>query len=408
MKLAWNTLTRHPRRATGVICLLIFVLASMVSLGTRDVLRYPDEMEYHQLAQNLSSGAGYINSESQPTAFRPPGYPLVLCCLYKVWPHPLAAKLLNGLALACAAWLISLLVAQVAPEGRLVAAILFLLYPLFLYASSTLYPQIVGTLLLAAAFLGLVRSPSSAGSVAGSGCLLGFLILTIPSFILLVPVVAIFLLSAPSSTRSRPFRQFLLCLFCMTLVISPWTLRNALQFKRFIPVSTNSGLNLLVGNSETTTAKSGVNVDISSQMASAASMNEVARDDYFKRAAVEWVVTHPFRALALYARKVTHYFGFRDVLFVRAEESTLRNTILFIIYYPLLALALIRLALWRRYPFSRTEFLLYVFYFGNAFLSAIFFTRIRFRIPFDALLIGITAIFLGRLCASSKATLTRD
>jgi hypothetical protein len=39
----------------------------------------------------------------------------------------------------------------------------------------------------------------------------------------------------------------------------------------------------------------------------------------------------------------------------------------------------------------------HLLYFGNAFMSAIFFTRVRFRIPFDFLLIFLAAVFVGRL-----------
>ena len=38
---------------------------------------------------------------------------------------------------------------------------------------------------------------------------------------------------------------------------------------------------------------------------------------------------------------------------------------------------------------------LYIIYFLNAFLSAIFFTRIRFRIPFDFVLIILVAMILS-------------
>ncbi len=402
MRSAWQIASQHPRRVTGLLCLLLFMLAALVSLKSGDALRYPDEKDYHQLAQNLLSGAGYINAESQPTAFRPPGYPLILGCLYHGWPSPLAAKLFNSLALALSAWLISLLVARVVPEGRLFVPLLFLLYPLFLYAGSTLYPQTIGMLLLVAALLCLSQSPSTATAFATAGLLLGFLILTIPSFFLFIPFVAAYPFTVSPQTRSRQFRLVLLGLLCVALVVSPWTLRNALQFKRFLPVSANSGLMLLAGNSENTTARGGITVDISRYQADTEGMDEITRDAFFKRSAFTWIAAHPGRASGLYLRKVAHYFDFRETLFVRSEGSAFRNWLLFFTYYPLLALALVRIALWRRYRFSRPEALLYLFYFGNAFLSALFFTRIRYRIPFDAILIALAALFLGRLRTRPK------
>jgi hypothetical protein len=56
----------------------------------------------------------------------------------------------------------------------------------------------------------------------------------------------------------------------------------------------------------------------------------------------------------------------------------------------------------RRYPCSRVEWLLYAIYFGNGVLTAVFFTRLRFRMPFDLLLVAIDSAFLARLLAGAR------
>jgi hypothetical protein len=182
--------------------------------------------------------------------------------------------------------------------------------------------------------------------------------------------------------------------------VAPWTVRNYVRFETFIPVSTNSGYNLLLGNSENARPNSGVNVDLTRYTLPAERMNEVERDDYFKRNAVRWVVEQPLSALRLYARKVLNYFNFRNQLATSSESSSSRDLVMFITYYPLLALSIVRLFFRKRYTLSKREVLLYIFYFGNAFLSAVFFTRLRFRIPFDFVLIAIASIFLGNLARS--------
>jgi hypothetical protein len=57
-------------------------------------------------------------------------------------------------------------------------------------------------------------------------------------------------------------------------------------------------------------------------------------------------------------------------------------------------LVVVRLALWRRRPLSRPERLLLLVYGYNVFVAALFFTRIRFRLPFDValLMLAILAI----------------
>jgi hypothetical protein len=177
----------------------------------------------------------------------------------------------------------------------------------------------------------------------------------------------------------------------VTLVV-PWTIRNYSQFHAIIPVSANGGLNLLLGNSPNTTATSGVNVDISAYMKQTEEFTELGRDDFLKHCAVEYIKAHPGEAAWLYVRKVAGYFHFRNKLFTQGEGSVLRDLVMAASYYPLLLLAAGRLFWAKRFPLTITEVVIYVIYFGNALLSAIFFTRIRFRIPFDALLIVLAAL----------------
>jgi len=198
---------------------------------------------------------------------------------------------------------------------------------------------------------------------------------------------------------------FLIAPFC---AITPWSIRNSHQLGGFVLISSNSGLNLLIGNSENTTANSGVNVDISEFHKFAKGMDEVGRDRYFRLQALTWIRENPSRSVVLYAKKILNYFNFRNDLWLESEGTKIRWFISALAYYPLLILALIRLAFVKRWPFVAFEGWLFFFYFGNAFVSAIFFTRIRFRIPFDFLLVCIAAVFLARISALIRRRWARD
>ena len=63
-------------------------------------------------------------------------------------------------------------------------------------------------------------------------------------------------------------------------------------------------------------------------------------------------------------------------------------------YLPLLALFALRIALVRRFPISGLERLLAVLVVGNAFVLAVYTTRVRYRLPLDALMIVVVAAFL--------------
>jgi hypothetical protein len=180
------------------------------------------------------------------------------------------------------------------------------------------------------------------------------------------------------------------------LLVGGWQLRNYRAFDHFVFVSTNSGINLLLGNSENTTADSGTNADVRHYREEAAGLSEVERDRFFRDSALEWIAQNPGDALELYVRKWLHYFGYRDQLATESESSGARDLLMLASYGPLFLCLLFRLLLIRRFPLGRVEGLLIALFVLNAFFMAIFFTRIRFRIPMDHLLVVVAAAFVAR------------
>ncbi|HET7832175.1 MAG TPA: hypothetical protein VFK88_04345, partial [Gallionella sp.] len=212
------------------------------------------------------------------------------------------------------------------------------------------------------------------------------------------PLLVLLLIVATRLERTYSSGTLALFLVCAILAVSPWTVRNTLLFGKIVPVATNSGENLLMGNSINARPNSGANVDMSPYARpDLSSMGEVERDTYLRNAAIGWITEHPADAFQLYLRKTLNYFNYRNELSTTTQTSSFREAVLFVTYYPLLALAIVRLFWWRRYPMAWQEVVLYGLYVGSAFASAIFFTRIRYRIPFDALLIAAVAIFVGHL-----------
>ena len=345
----------------------------------------------------MLEGKGYANEEGDPTAYRPPGWPFVLTAVFSIYDHPLAAKLLNAIALAGTAWLLSSLVARNAAHGQIFVPLILLIYPLVWYTATTLYPQIFGAALLAAILVLLNQDVRSVARCSIAGLLLGFLILNIPAFLLLTPLILTGLYLSNTNAPALIAKRSVLILCCAAAVVVPWTMRNAYTLQAFVPVSTNSGINLLLGNSENTGPNKGVNVDISHYQNQTQEMSEVQKDKHYRKAAVSWILTNPSAAATLYVRKVLNYFNFRNELHVASEQSRLKDIVLFLSYYTLLFIVVMRILAFRRIPFCPAEWMLYVLYFGNALVSAIFFTRIRFRVPFDILLIAMVAIFLGHL-----------
>lgn len=389
-------MTKEIVRYLGLALVVIAVLIVTVQSG--DSLRYLDESDYEQLARSIIHHREFV-LDGQLTMSRPPGYPGVIALVYSVVESPLAAKLANLVFLALATLALGLLARRIEPRADVLAPYLVLAYPLLLYAASVLYPQIFGCLLLTLIVALIAGENLTVGRACVAGILYGVLVLAIPYFLALLPLFAIFVCLRDGKLRWPSVQLAAVLVAASVVVVGIWTERNFREFHVLVPVSANNGINLLIGNSAVAQPNSGVTANPLDLCPAAVQpgMSEYQIDAATRKCAIEWVSQHPSDALRLYVLKVLNYFNYRNQLATASEQAKWRDWLVFITYYPLLLLALARAALFRRFPFTRAETLIYVLYFANAAASAIFFTRLRFRIPFDFLLIGVNAAFLMRL-----------
>lgn len=392
------TMKMPDRNIVLITCGLIFIVAAVFCVWSGNQTKWPDESVYVGIAERLAAGSGFTNEALQPSAFRPPGYPFALSLVYQIHESVLLAKFVNVLALTATAWILSLIVKEVAPSGRIFAPLLVLIYPLFTFTSSVLVPQILGSLMFVLVVYWLIQYPKSIIAAAACGVTFGMLILTIPAFALVFVCLTALLIIANRVARFYSAKFIALFFLATVMVVGPWVARSSLLFDKFVFISTNSGINLLFGNSENTRYDTGV-VDIS-QYSNTEGLNEAEIDGYYKKSAIDWVTNHPVDATVLYLQKFANYFNYKNKISTSSEESFFKNALMFLSYYPLLIVAVIRCTLWRKYRFTWPELLLYILYFGNALLSAVVYTRLRYRIPFDFLLVAMVSIFIGHLRTS--------
>lgn len=387
---------------------LLLVATLLLDVMSGDKLHYADEIDYEQAARSLIHEHAFATAAGKPTADRPPGYPAFIATAYVVDERPLAAKIQNSLTLVLAVVVLAAAAARIHPRAGMLTPFLVLGYPLLLYAASVLYPQVLGCLLLTTVVLLISGERVTTGIALACGLVYGALSLAIPYFLMLLPVLAA-AIAVRGHAGGRADRWAGLraaAVFCAlaAVVVVPWTARNYATFHEFIPISTNSGKNLFVGNSPVTTANSGRTTDIAPLCNRIApDMDEYQWDKAMGQCALDWITQNPGAAARLYVEKVLNYFNYRNEIATRDVVAPWRDWVMLFTYYPLLLAALWRAALARRYPFTRFEAIVYVLYFVNAFVSAIYFTRIRFRIPFDFLLIAVVSAFLCRIWDARRA-----
>ncbi|MHC4159170.1 MAG: glycosyltransferase family 39 protein [Planctomycetota bacterium] len=370
-----------------------------VSLGNN--LRYADEHNYYKLATNIAASCQYSFDCKQPTAYRPPGYPLILSLFVLIGANIVHLRILNFVALGLCIYLLhKILKTQCSLFAATVGAVLIVCYPVLFYTAGTLYPQTVASLLFLLVVFLLMQNVKSYRTFLLSGLLFGYLILTIPVFVFILLMFAVwFYFFGKSSIKVKGISATIVTAL---LVVSVWCARNYAVFNTFVFVSSNSGYMLLVGNSENTTLNAGPTVNISEyeQEADQLKLNQVQQDAYYRSKAIDWILGHRMKALKLYSLKFLNHFNYRNELATKTETSSLKDFIMLVTYGPLLLLFLTRVCLMAVFKPSPFEALLTICYFSSGLLYALFFTRIRYRLPFDFLLIAVVAVFLHTVFCS--------
>jgi len=396
-------LARHARGLAYLVALLAVLAAWAVIVMSGDVVRSKDEVAFMTIAGHIVSEGMFAETSGQPTAYRAPGPVFLVTPVVALGGGLMEARLLNavvfGLGLVV---LFHLIRRQAGPLAGLMAVVMVPLWPVALFAATTLYPQtLAATLLVATLWLiDRLRDGRSLGRAVLAGLACGALILTTPVVLLLFPLMVIWLFHV--SPRWLPHAV----VFCMVSggLVSSWTVRNYLAFDAFVPVATSSGYNLLAGNAPNARYNTSLNVRFPEHVyAEITGKSEVERNDIMTEAAFAEIARDPDRFWRLYAAKFAHWFHFSNRLLsdevlkdgaapvsVGAREVILGASYALVIAGPLL----LRLAFIRRYPFRRIELLFLAFWIGAGLIYALFFTRVRFRLPFDWLIISSNAIFL--------------
>lgn len=371
-----------------------------------DQLRFPDEQAYYDLAQNLANGLGYSFDGIKPSAWRTPGYPIFLALFIKLGATVPLLRFVNFLALAAALLVIRSILTRenVAPEGVAVSALLILAYPVLFYTAGTLYPQTVFTLLMVSMFHLITREKLSWLGAVLFGFVSACIIMLHPTAIFLPPLMYLWRI-LPKNPRE--IYKGVISALVIIAVFSPWIIRNYQVFNAFVPLSLHGGDTLYWGNNPDTDIDAwykSVTEDIGEKTEG---MTEVEEDRFYKQLALRFWREQPVAALKLYLDKLVHYFNFQNKFYVQSEFSPLKAVVMFVTYYPLLLCLVIRLLCIPIVPLRRVEILLVAIYLVSAMFHAIFLTRIRFRLPYDVLLITHIGIMFSLLAARVKGSVQK-
>lgn len=250
-----------------------------------------DAIGYLQLATNIITLHKYTFDAITPTAFRMPGYPLLLAVAYVPWQTPLFVQAIQIGASILTALLVYFLgiAIRLTKVNALVGATIVAINPLQIFAATMIYPDMLSVFCVVLATFLLLRAPDSRWSGAAAGLVLVAGIYLKPT---LAPIAAVLLGLAGvrwiQPKRSRyMFLGFVLPAVIIVFGLAPWTLRNAAVMGTLIPLTTSTGGDFYGGNNSL--ADGG---DVRDSFV-APDLTEVESNDVYTRQALEWIGAHP-------------------------------------------------------------------------------------------------------------------
>jgi hypothetical protein len=281
------------------------------------------------LAHNLLDKHQFANPfeslDTGPSAFLAPAWPVFLALVMKTFGGGAAGDVY---AIRWAAVLILALTMALFPvfsrrlgmgelNGIIGACIWILGKPMMVP-----WDGFYGAILLAVAcyvYRGYLEQPAQRARRSAwiLGCLMGFLMLTIPA---VAPVLAAGLAWEIWRRKIAFFKESLLPLILLpALIVTPWTIRNYLVFHSLVPIRDNVGLELSLSNnncaqfSEALNIASGCtpNLHPNVSLNEARKVLELGEPKYFelrRQEALHWIGDHPARFLKLTAIRFVFFW----------------------------------------------------------------------------------------------------
>lgn len=403
---------RQPLAAMAPILAIAFGLRLGVAFIFRQSVFSTGDLSHDVLAQNLLTGQTFALSPGTAYTFNAPGYAAFLALSYALGGRSWLTVAIAQALLAVLATLLVYWIGRTTFNHRvgMLAAVLVALNPYTLYQASRIVDTSLFTLFLllgVSLTLGL-RTQNQRWGWLGLGIILGLGCLVRSTLLIVFGAIALWLCLEYGWRFAS--RAIVFCLVGMTLVITPWTIRNwvvsdASAPNRLVLVESKGMHNLYMGNNSLTQEylQRGVSLDDIWQdprlPKAPAQLSQPAQEVWYRRQILEFMGQRPLAYLQLLGTKFLTFWSF--FLYPSPEPNInptvrlIRNLTYTLSYLPLLVLGLAGIGFsFAQRAETRLVALICVAY---TLVHVLVWGSTRLRMPLDALLAVFAAEALLQL-----------
>lgn len=282
----------------------------------------PETFEYEAMAANLLAGQGLIYGflGLSYASFTGPVYPALCAAVYAATDSSHMAMVLVQVILSAILPVVSACLGRELGGNRvgLITGLLVMIHPGLLIYTTKLHPLVFETLCFTTVAWGalwLRHSPSWRHRL-WVGLVLGLAILSRPTAVVLAGLMALWLSSGGTMSRSLALRVTLGTLMIAVGVVLPWTLRNYRIHHQLVLVQSTAGISFWKGNNPNATGsnlntkgdnwRSQMSPELQTRLGQAT--HELEQDEAFWQDAIGYVAHDPAAFVGRLGKKLAAFW----------------------------------------------------------------------------------------------------
>jgi 4-amino-4-deoxy-L-arabinose transferase-like glycosyltransferase len=401
--------------------IILFLVGLLVRTGYIFVSKSyisPKDVEYGTIARNIVNGTGFARAIVPGEAVRltsshAPLYPLFLALFYQFGIKPtsfliiqLIQALLSALVIVLS-YKIALLIFSKKVAALTAFGVTF--YPPFIYYCAKLVPTTFFLFLLSlTVFLILSFKRHNWPLNILTGVVFGLTILCDPLAFTLYPALVIWYFLRKDFNLKKLFLTIIISI----LTIIPWTLRNYIVHKEFIPITTQFGVNFWIGNNPHATGTDyyrvysikDENYILMTQTLprktrlELTNMNEIEQSRFYMKEGIDFINQNPTKFLELLGKKFYYYWWMAPPGINASKDVAKHKYLLIIFYLPTLILGIYGILMSLKHKNIRMISLIIMLIIFIPSVYAIAHTGLmRYRLPLEPFLIMFAAFAIFNL-----------